>query len=479
MFSGTTILFRKTLAFRLTLWYGAVFALSTVIAFSLFYLLITAVLERQTDQELHGQIGKFSALLSLEGADSVKALAMAESQAGGVKKVFFRFLTARGDVFSSSSMSYWQDIGVDEQALRQVLRDKRPVFSTVHLPGRADRVRVLYGFIGPGVILQVGQSMEVLTRFLTVFQKIFILTAGLLLLIAAGMGWFMARKALSGVETVTRTARLISRDDLKKRVPVEGGGDEIEQLARTFNDMLDEIEKLVTGMREMSDSIAHDLKSPVTAIRGLAEVTLTTAKSPEEYGTMAASIIEECDRLLDMVNTMLLISRMESGVDRKESAPMDLAAVVREACDLFQPLAEDREIGLACAVPGSVPFSGDLRQIQRMVANLIDNAIKYTPSPGAVAVTLHREGPDRVNLAVEDTGVGISGEDLPHVFDRFYRCDHSRSREGAGLGLSLARAVARAHGGDISVTSTPGKGSTFTVDLPSTLPFCNPAVIVR
>jgi len=466
MFSGTPIRFRKTLAFRLTLWYGAVFAFSTVLAFSVFYFLITSVMEGQTDQELLGQIGKFSALLSMEGTDSVKALAIAESQAGGVKKVFFRFLTARGDVFSSSSMSYWQDIGIDEKALRQVLREKRPVFNTVHLPGRADRVRVLYGFIGPGVILQVGQSMEVLTRFLAVFQKIFILTAAFLLFFAAGIGWFMARQALSGVGTVTRTARLISRDDLKKRVPLEGGGDEIEQLAGTFNDMLDEIEKLVTGMREMSDSIAHDLKSPVTAIRGMAEVTLTTAKTPGEYGAMAASIIEECDRLLDMINTMLLISRMESGVDRKEVAPMDLAAVVREACDLFQPLAEDREIGLTCLVPESVPFSGDLRQIQRMVANLIDNAVKYTSSPGGVTVALHQEGHDGVNLIVDDTGMGISEEDLPHIFERFYRCDHSRSREGAGLGLSLARAVARAHEGDISVKSAPGKGSTFTVTLP-------------
>lgn len=467
MFSGKPVRFRNTLAFRLTLWYGGAFTLSMVLAFAMFYLLITSVMERQADEELLSQLGKFSTLLSIEGADAVKAVAVVEAQAGGVKKMFFRFLTARGDVFSSSNMSYWQDIGIDREALRSVLGDRTPVYRTVTLAGRPDRVRLLYGMIGPGTVLQVGQSMETLTRFLSSFMRIFFITLAFLLAVAAGIGWFMARKALSGVEAVTRTAREISREDLKKRVAVEGGGDEIEQLATTFNGMLDEIEKLVSGMREMSESIAHDLKSPVTAIRGLAEVTLTTGKTPEEYEAMAASVIEECDRLLDMINTMLMISRVESGVESKQASPMDLGGIIRNACDLYQPLAEDRDIRLACETPSSLPFAGDIPQIQRMAANLIDNALKYTPPGGAVTVVLDGEGHNGARLTVKDTGVGIPEEDLPRIFERFFRSDRSRSQEGTGLGLSLARAVARAHGGDIAAFSTPGEGSTFVAYLVS------------
>jgi len=182
---------------------------------------------------------------------------------------------------------------------------------------------------------------------------------------------------------------------------------------------------------------------------------------------MAASVIEECDRLLDMINTMLMISRVESGVESKQASPMDLGGIIRNACDLYQPLAEDRGIRLACETPSSLPFAGDIPQIQRMAANLIDNALKYTPPGGAVTVALDIEGQNGARLTVKDTGVGIPEEDLPRIFERFFRSDRSRSQEGTGLGLSLARAVARAHGGDIAAFSTPGEGSTFVAYLVS------------
>jgi signal transduction histidine kinase len=277
----------------------------------------------------------------------------------------------------------------------------------------------------------------------------------------------MARRALSGVEAITKTARLISRDALEERVPVKTHGDEIDQLATTFNSMLDRIETLITGMKEMSDNIAHDLKSPVTRIRGIAEITLSTGKSLPEYKSMAASIVEESDRLLGMINTMLAISKMEAGVGELKKAEIDLAMVTGEACELFYPLCEDKKVELTCHLPPHLIFNGDVSKIQRMISNLIDNAIKYTPSGGKVTVSL--EGNDRsgIKLRVEDTGVGIGEKDLPHIFERFYRCDQSRSEEGTGLGLSLARTIARAHGGDIGAESIPGQGSTFTVTFPS------------
>jgi heavy metal sensor kinase len=288
-----------------------------------------------------------------------------------------------------------------------------------------------------------------------------------LFIVAAIIGWFMARRALAGVEAVTRTARQISESSLTERVPVKKYQDEIDQLAITFNQMLDRIQKLVTGIREMSDNIAHDLKSPITRIRGISEVSLSTGASEKEYQNMAASTVEECDRLLDMINTMLVISRTEAGVNKLDERELDIGVVVRDACELFRSSAEDKDLKLVCEVSGNFSISGDNRMIQRMIANLLDNAIKYTPFGGSVEVTVNTGSNDTVTIAVKDSGIGISEKDLPRIFERFCRCDPSRSEAGIGLGLSFARAIARAHGGDIKVTSAPDQGSTFQVIFPA------------
>jgi len=460
---------RNTLAFRLTLWYAGIFTVSSCIAFLLFYTLITSFIRDRTDQELLNQVNRFSALLAADGVGAVKNNAMIEAQAAGVKKVFFRFLSQDGQVFSSSNMSYWQDIDIHKKAIEELLQGSLRVFETVAIPGRTEEVRILYALINPGIIMQVGEAMESYSRFLDAFKGIFIFTMTFLIIIAAGVGWFMARRAVSGVEAVTRTAQKISGGTLEERVPVKPRGDEIDQLATTFNQMLDRIQTLLTEIKEMSDNIAHDLRSPITRIRGTAEVTLTTGKSLQEYEALAASTIEECDRLLDMINTMLMISKTEAGVDKLSREKIDLAGLTREACELFEPSAEDQGITLSCADSDGAPMFGDARMVQRMLSNLMDNAIKYTPSGGKVTISVS-EKDAQVLVSVQDTGCGISPGDLPRVFERFYRCDQSRSKPGIGLGLSLARAIARAHGGDITATSIPGQGSTFTVILPRSEP---------
>jgi heavy metal sensor kinase len=456
---------RHTLAFRLTLWYAGLFMLTSCVAFLFFYLLITSVIRDRTDQDLLGEARTLSSILKVEGIDAVQRQIIFEAQAAGEKKIFFRLLSFTGQEFSSSNMSYWRDIGVGKAAINQLIREKRPVFDITSLPDRKHNIRVLYTIIGRSIILQLGQSMENYTRFIEVFRKIFITTMASLFVFAAIMGWFMARRAVAGVETVTQTARQISEGSLEERVPVKKHQDEIDQLAITFNQMLDRIQALVNGIREMSDNIAHDLKSPITRIRGISEVTLTTGASDKDYETMAASTIEECDRLLDMINTMLVISKTEAGVNKLDTQEMDIAAVVRDACELFQSPAEDKDVRLACDAPGNFSISGDNRLIQRMIANLLDNAIKYTPAGGSIEMTVNTVN-DAAAITIKDTGIGISEKDIPRIFERFYRCDPSRSAAGIGLGLSFARAIARAHGGDIKVTSTPDQGSTFAVTFP-------------
>jgi signal transduction histidine kinase len=275
----------------------------------------------------------------------------------------------------------------------------------------------------------------------------------------------MARQALQGVKEVTRTAHEISRGSLDQRVLVKSKDEEIETLAATFNGMLDRIQSLMGGIKEISDNIAHDLRSPITRIRGIAEMTLTIGKSVREYEDMAVNTIDECDQLLDMINTMLEISETEAGAVTLASKKIDLGSLLQDACDLFRATAEAKGLTIVFKPCDHSSVYGDNPKLQRLMVNLLDNAVKYTPPGGTITVSV-KQSDGRMVTAISDTGIGISEEDLPRVFTRFFKCDPSRSQAGCGLGLNLAKAIVHSHGGTIRVASSPGKGSTFTVSLP-------------
>lgn len=436
-------------------------------AFLFFYILIATNLRQRLDSRLSDKISEFEAIYNLQGLEDVKSAALIESQAAGEKKIFFRLLYASGVAFSSSNMTYWQEIGINRNAVSQLVEGRSRVYETLSIAGRPDRVRIAYGIIGKGVVAQLGYSMENDTAFIAIFKKIFLITMSALILTAVLVGWFMARRALSGVEAVTRTARQISESDLSRRVPIMARHEEIDRLAVTFNQMLDRIERLVVGMREMSDNIAHDLKSPVARIRGMAEISMSGASSSGDDLTLAGSTIEECDRLLDMINTMLMISKSDAGAGDETLEPVNMADVARGALALFGPLAEDKGLTLTGDIPEVLMVRGDLKMLQRAVANIVDNAIKYTPSPGNIDIRGVRDKDvEMINVSITDSGIGIDAEDLPKIFNRFFRCDQSRATGGFGLGLSLARAIAHVHGGEVNVESAIGVGSVFTLCLP-------------
>ena len=457
----------RTLAFRLTLWYAGIFTLSACLAFLVFYLMITSLFQERADRDLLKQVGVFKAMFNTEGFEAVERLAEREVQASGERKVFFRLLYPTGISFSSSNMSFWRDIGVTRASIDYIMDGAPYVYETVAIPQKKQRVRIVYSALGSGIILQLGYSMENITGFFQAFQKVFIPGMLSLIIMSAGSGWFMARRALVGVGAVTRTARSISAGRLEERVPISGKGDEIDQLAHTFNAMLDRIEQLVAGIKEISDNVAHDLKGPITAIRGAAEIALTTGKSREDLEQLGADTIEACDRLLHMINTMLAISKTETGVDDLQTRDLAFDEIVRDACELFRPLADEGDVDLRCEAEAAATIQGDIAMMQRLVANLIDNAIKYTPPGGNVNVATRLNAEGRVVLAVKDTGVGIAADALPYIFDRFYRCDPSRSTTGSGLGLSLVKAVAEAHKGRVVVSSKLDEGSCFEVTFPA------------
>lgn len=465
MFSERMNRFRRSLAFRLMLLYTATFTLSSFVAFIIFYEVVIFRIHARVDSALVLEVKELSSILISKGISSFKEAIILETESEGTDDVFFRLLTNDGEEITSSDLVPWEGIGISRIALNQLV-DKKTIFETLKPPNRKHKVRVLYSTVDPGMVLQIGQSLREEEKLFEEFRKIFGTAIVVVLCLGTLGGWLMARRALSGVERITQTAMAISDGAMEKRVPVTGKGDEIDRLSSIFNQMLDRIHFLITEMKEVIDNIAHDLRSPITRIRGLAEVTLTNGKYLDEYQTMAAGTVEECDRLTRMINTMLEISEAEAGVSALAKSEVDISSLVKEGTDLFQPLAENKSVHIEVHTPSQCLFYGDRGKLQRMLANLLDNAIKYTPSGGRIFVSA-RKGDHDVMISVQDTGIGISPKDISHIFNRFYRVDKSRSEAGAGLGLSLVGVIARSHGGEVRVNSSPGVGSTFTVVLPT------------
>jgi len=427
--------------------------------------LVASALLEKTDEELLEEVEDYSVLLASDGIEALKAKVRTDGEEEDVKEMFIRLLRLSGEMIMATDLSAWAKAGVSKTALERLHTGAGHVFETSAFPERGARTRVIYGALGGGTIVQMGMSLEDDDESLKLFQRLFLADLGMLTIFVPFIGWFMAKRALGGVDEVTTTALSIAKGDFKQRVPPKARGEEIERLATTFNYMLDRINALITGIRNMTDNIAHDLRSPITRIRGAAETTLLSDSTIEEYRDSVASIIEECDRLLDIVNTMLDISEAEAGARKLEREEIDVANVVQRACDLYEPIAENKGVTLTAQISPPCYVSGDAQMIQRMIANLLDNALKYTPPEGTIAVSVNRDD-GKVISSFRDTGIGISEGDLPHIFKRFYRCDRSRTEAGVGLGLSLAWAIAQSHGGDITVISQLGKGSTFSIILP-------------
>ena len=455
----------RTVAFRIVLWYAALFIVSSFGTFLVIYFTLDSSLRHRMDHNLFVDAEEFKAIYDAEGIGGLKSEFRIEAQSEGTERVFLRLLSPELAVLVSSDTSRWSGLETHpDGAVRPP--DERVVFRTLNLPNHRDGVRVIYVKTSDGNIIQMGQTLKEDSRLLHRYRENFGAVIAVLVVCGVIVAWILARRAIAGVERVTQTAVRISGGDLTLRVPHGKEGREIEKLANAFNNMLERIQLLVAELKDMTNNIAHDLRSPITRIRGVAETTLTGEQRMDEYQEMAVAVVEESDRLVGMINTMLELAHTESGIADFSMEPVDVGQVLRDAYELFQPVAEDEGIRFEIDLPQeALIVSGDVTRLQRVLANLLDNAIKYTEAGGRVRLEAKRNKPD-VTVSVIDSGIGISGADLPHIFERFYRHDRSRSTPGSGLGLTLALAFARAHGGDITVTSAPGEGATFTVTLP-------------
>jgi heavy metal sensor kinase len=464
MFLKKRINFLRTTTSRLTLWHLGLFSVLSVVVFLVVYVSLASHLRNQTDNEIMDSAKEFAVLYGERGVKALQDEFTREAESRGTRRVFFQLFSSKGKLLASSDLSHWK--GLEISRLHGPITSKNHLsFRTIFLPGFRHKIRLFSMFTGDGNMIEIGTILQSEEIILERYRETFGTALAVMLVLGGFAGFLLARKAMSGIQRVTETATRIGRHDLGRRVPLGKEGKEIDELVHAFNAMLERIESLLSELQQITDNVAHELRTPITRIRGIAEMTLKSSGDIYEYREMTASVIEGCDDLIEMIATMLEIAKTDSGVADLDMVPLDIQAIVEEAADLFVPTAEDRHVDIHLAKPfHSGIILGDRPRLQRVIANLLDNAIKYTPSGGTVTLSVDADAAG-VKVEVTDTGVGIDEKDIPRVFERFYRGDKSRSTSGSGLGLSLALAIIRAHGGNITVKSTD-RGTTFSVLLP-------------
>lgn len=472
--------FFQTTTFRLTFLNLAVSTILSVAVFLVVYASLALRLQKQMDKALLTTAEESAAIYRQQGIAALQYEFEREAESQGSGRVFFRLLSSDGTSLASSDLSKLQESGlsIPNEPATQGTQSENYTFH-LHLQkpekehgrrGEADerdfQIRMISMPIGGGEVLQVGKTLYSEELILEKYRETF----GVALMVMGGLGgllsFLLARKAMAGVQRITDTATSIGGLDLAGRVPLGDEGEEIKALARAFNAMLERIEILFSEVRQVTDNVAHELRTPITRIRGMAETTLKGDDNLIEYKETMASVIDGCDDLIEIIGTMLEIAKTDSGNFDFDPVSLDLIGLVEDAVDLFLPVAEDKRIDIHLNKPAmAAKVTGDRRRLQRVVSNILDNAVKYTPHGGLITVTI-KNGEGDVRVSISDTGIGVSESDLPHIFERFFRSDKSRSTSGNGLGLSLAMSIIRAHGGDITVVSSD-QGATFTVLLPS------------
>jgi signal transduction histidine kinase len=332
-------------------------------------------------------------------------------------------------------------------------------YRRLHDPGEYHHALVRVIQLPGGFRMLVGRDLEDREKVHNIVLAAGRWSVALVVVLGLAGGFFVTRRVLRRVDSMTETTRTIIEGDLSGRLFVAGTGDELDRLAENLNAMLERIEALMRGLQEVSDNIAHDLKTPLTRLRNRAEDALRAAKGESDYRAALERTIEESDDLIRTFNALLMIARAESGHARADAEDFDAAEVAHDIAELYEPLAEEKGLTLKVDAQGPLMVHGNRELVSQALSNLVDNAVKYAVSDGGnglIAITAQSEG-DRILLAVADNGPGIPEADRLRVVERFVRLERSRSEPGSGLGLSLAGAVARLHGGELILTdNNPG-----------------------
>jgi signal transduction histidine kinase len=453
----------RTTAFQLTLVYLLIFVLFAVSLLGYFALNTRRLITEQITRTVTSEVGRLREQYREAGIRGLVLFIDLRSRRPGSNLYLVTTPTGEalaGNVGALAPGALDHPGWVEAQYRRIEARDDtehRALVLVVELPG--------------GFRLLVGRDLEERERIYGIIANAGRWSFALVVVLGVAGGFFVSRRVLKRIDAMTDTAHTIMAGDLAGRLPVAGTGDELDRLAENVNAMLERIEALMRGLKEVSDNIAHDLKTPLTRLRNRCEQALRNAKSDGDYRAALESTIAESDDLIRTFDALLMIARAESGQARDNMTEFDAAAIVRDVGELYEPLAEQKGLVLKVEAPLAAPVRGNRELISQALANLIDNAIKYASPdaskingvPTEIVVKAGAEG-ERITLAVEDRGPGIAEFERGRVVERFVRLEQARSQPGSGLGLSLAAAVARLHGGELKLEDNrPGLRSVIAL----------------
>jgi signal transduction histidine kinase len=444
----------RTNVFRLTLAYMALFAVSVGALSAFIYWATLGYLDTQTNAIIEAEINGLYETYERSGLRGLGDVINERVERDGEDRSYYLLANAIG-----------QRVAGNVPAWPRGVEDARGQWVDFVQPDSAIPVRAMLLPVGMGFRLLVGRDIRELTAIRQVLRRASFYGITLTLALALAGGVLLAVSAERRLAEINRTTRQIMSGDLTRRAPLRGSDDEHDELAQNINAMLDQIEHLLEGMRHVGDSVAHDLRGPITRLRNRLE-TVAAADNPNREDL--ADCVVQLDQVLATFNALLRIARVESGAHRSAFTTVDLAPIVRDVCELYQAAAEERHVALQAAAAASVEIFGDRELLAQVLTNLVDNAVKYTPAGGTVRVELERTG-DTARLRVADSGPGIPAEDRSRVLQRFTRLDRARSQPGNGLGLALVNAVTLQHHGRLTLGDN-APGLVITVELPALAP---------